>query len=200
MKRALVLLSLAAGALPGCATAPVPGAEATLDAKIYSEADGPRISLSEPAYVAIFHVGQGRGDARLVYPEPGAEQVMLRRGTQSLAAANVAWNLTTRYQANVVWYMVASREPLDLSGFAESRNARGTIGAHVLQKNVHQIAGALAQAVVPDPESRGWTDAILYYDGRSLASARAANRSRRIDSCGFVDARRYRTPQGCPSR
>jgi hypothetical protein len=200
MKRALVLLSLAAGALSGCATAPAPGAEDTLDAQIYSDADGPRISLSEPAYVAIFHVGQGRGEAQLVYPEPGAQQVMLRRGTQSLAAANVAWNLTTRYQANVVWYMVASRQPLDLSHFAESRNARQAVGAHVLRKNVHEIAGALSRAVVTDPEGRDWTDAFLHYDGRGLAAARAANRSRRIDPCGFADARRYRTPHGCPSR
>lgn len=195
MKRALVLLTLAAGTLAGCATTRL-GAEGTLRADLFGDRDGPRVSLSEPAYVAVFQVGATHGGARLVYPEPGAEQVRLRSGTQSLAAVNRAWNLASRYSADVVLYLVASREPLDLSGFEESRDARTALGAAVVRRDPYQVLNALATAVVADPEA-GWTDDTL----QPGAAPATRNRSlRRIDHCGLQGVRVYRTPQSCVTR
>jgi hypothetical protein len=57
--------------------------------------------------------------------------------------------------------MVASREPLDLSAFRADGYVRREVAGTELENNVQQISSALALAVLPDPESTGWTDSML---------------------------------------
>lgn len=180
MKRALVLLSLAAGTLAGCASAPRAAADGDLRASLYAGTLAPRVRLTEPAYVAIFDVRPGAGSATLVYPEPGAEQVPLRRGTQTLSRAQAgyhAWQATTSSSgATAVLYMVASREPLNLEGFATTRDARGAVAADTpWGGGLQTIIDALAGAVVTDPSDAGWTDYVLgSRSGGTRAGTRAA--------------------------
>lgn len=179
MKRALVLLSLAAGTLAGCAVAPRPAADGPLSATLYPGSRAPRVSLSAPAYVAIFDVRPETGTARLVYPDPGAEQVPLRRGKQTLAGATAAYHAwfasTVTGGSSGVLYMVASREPLRLEAFAVTRDARQAVGADVpWDSEVGEIAGALARAVVANPADGAWTESVMWPRSRDN---RAATRS-----------------------
>lgn len=207
MKRALVLLFLAAGTLAGCAVAPRSAAEDHLRATLYAGSQAPRVSLSEPAYVAIFDVRPGTGTARLVYPDPGADQVPLRRGNQTLSTATAAyrdWYSTTMGGgSNAVLYLVASREPLNLDAFASTRDARRAVGATVLWGNeVREITGALAQAVVSDPEGSGWTESMMWSRNRDNAfrSGPGADPTAGVVSCndGRTIARSGQSrPGGC---
>jgi hypothetical protein len=171
MKRSLLLLSLAAGTLAGCAGA-YSGGGAGLRATVYGDAHAPRISLSDPAYVAIFDVRPGSGNARLLYPDPGAEQVQLQPGTRTLAVAGPeydAWYATSHASsggAGAVLLMVASREPLDLSGFAATRDARAVVGSRALWSNeAREAADALSLAVVRNPEGENWTSSVVWPRG-----------------------------------
>lgn len=194
MKRALALLTLAAGVLAGCATAARPGADTALDLELSHDMHGPRLNLSAPAYVAVFRVGTSNGGARLVYPDPLEEQVPLRGGIQALPAMARTRSLTDRSEG--VLYVVASREPLDLSGFADGRDARPVVGTQVIRSNVHEIADALAMAVVRNPESSGWADRLLPNGANTAASRRRNWGSRHIDPCGSY-SRSWAIQRGC---
>lgn len=203
MKRALVLLSLTAATLAGCASASNAGDDGTLRASLTGGREGPRISLSEPAYVAVFSVGTTSGSARLVYPDPATEQTPLRAGTQRLAEATRTWQLNSRYSGNVVMYMVASREPLDLSAFQADPVVRQEVAGTELENNVQQISNALALAVLPDPESEGWTDSMLRWSFSNGGSELGAVPARDVPaggSCEPVFSMKSTSPTCVPRR
>jgi hypothetical protein len=79
---------------------------------------------------------------------------------------------------------VASREPLDLSGFATSRDARASVGSRALwSSEPREAAQALSLAVVRNPEGESWTSSVVWPRGSagSAGSLTTEARARQTD-------------------
>ncbi|HEX2078470.1 MAG TPA: hypothetical protein VHG08_12200 [Longimicrobium sp.] len=180
-------------ALAGCASAPRAPAEDGLLARMDAAHRGVRVTLSEPAYVAIFEVIPGER-VSLLYPAAESDPARIAAGRTTLRLGeplvrNYAASYYRGWQAPLL-YMIASRQPLDDALIRDMRARERTLDGEPFRSN---DAGAtmelLASLVVPvDQPETGWeTDVLLLVD-----------RDRRYARGGAAETPPEPTNRNCP--
>lgn len=213
MRHAAIALALVT-ALSACALrrGPATDGRAPLQATLVAKVNrGYLVSVSEPAYVAIFEVVPGVGTS-LLYPARYTRDTPLE-GTQ------FAWEspfVPGRWSYQFAGYfgfaprleptylfMVASREPLELDRIGSSPSAlirllsyRGFTAFHP-----YRTMDALATAVIPEQDDSGWSTDVLVVWPPLRSSLRSALAPRLLVRC--ANGRELYVPidypyAGCP--
>jgi hypothetical protein len=191
--RAIAAFSLLA-ALSACASAPPAATGGPLKAELTEDEFGARVSLTAPAYVALFHITPGAGTT-LIYPRDEADPPQLRAGSTVIVPRTTTRGARAlRGQGNTYLYLVASRDPLEVEQFQTGdRDVREVIGSenatsHDLQVVMSSLDVALmsTDATVAGP----WTSDVLTPWERLASRGTAARAGREGRSMGFGE-------QGC---
>jgi hypothetical protein len=159
-------------ALAGCATTPRASADDGLAASMHPAQRGVRVTLSEPAYVAIFEVLPGER-VSLYYPAAEGDPARIAAGRTTLRRSvqptrSYAASYYRGWRAPLL-FMVASRQPLDDALIRNMREELGTLDSELFRS---YDAGAtmerLAALVVPaeQPETEWETYVLLPADRR----------------------------------
>jgi hypothetical protein len=163
-------------ALAGCATASRGSADEGLRASVAHGQDGVRVSLSEPAYVALFHVD---ADERvsLSYPAVGSDRSHVAAGRSTVLSGlrhlKLFHDVTSGPGAPRV-YMVASRQPLDEARIREIQSGQVSLPSGLsLARDPREAIAYLASLVVPaeTPETDWDADVVSMarFSGRYVA-------------------------------
>lgn len=180
-------------ALAGCATASRGSAEEGLQARMYHNNYGVRVTLSEPAHVAIFEVVPGER-VSLYYPAVESDPSHIAAGRTTLhpggrrARAYPASNYGG--QAPLL-YMIASRQPLDDALIRDLQEGLGSlVGDPFRSNNPAETMEYVASLVVPvDLPETEWTIDVLqrYPGGGQVAGAPGSAANRSICRSGTAD-------------
>ncbi len=159
-------------ALAGCATTPRASADDGLSASMHPAQRGVRVTLSEPAYVAIFEVLPGER-VSLYYPAAEGDPARIAAGRTTLRRSvqptrSYAASYYRGWRAPLL-FMVASRQPLDDALIRNMREELGTLDSELFRSHdAGETMERLAALVVPaeQPETEWETDVLLPADRR----------------------------------
>lgn len=159
-------------ALPSPLRAPHPPSEQPLAVRLYKPTAGVlNYHLSEPAYVAIFSVTQGRGislifpfyQSQIVQSHKGFNQETVHRGSDEWgSAAGARSEPRPLFGYADAFYVVASKYPLPVEVMLESPyRLRSLMGATAfLGRNLTDTWEALESILVADLPADAWASAI----------------------------------------
>jgi hypothetical protein len=159
-------------ALAACAAAPRGSAEEGLLARMDPAHSGVRVTLSDPAYVAIFEVLPGER-VSLYYPAAEGDPARIAAGRTTLRRSvqptrSYAASYYRGWRAPLL-FMIASRQPLDDALIRDMREKLGTLDTGPFRSNdAGETMERLAELVVPaeQPETEWETDVLLPIDRR----------------------------------